>query len=71
MKLNELLKTRRTSLGLTLQDVGDAAGLGKGYVHDLENGKTLNPGIQTCVRLSIALGITINQIAAAAVSEGL
>lgn len=69
MTLGEMLKQKRVALGLTLQEVGDAAGVTKGHIHDLETGKQFNPGIFTCARLAIALGLTVQAIAAAAVES--
>lgn len=69
MTLNQLLKARRLVLGLTLQEVGDSAGLTKSYVHDLESGTSRKPSIQSCVRLGITLGLTIDLIAAAAIKS--
>lgn len=69
VKLHELLKARRIACNLTLQEVADACGLTKGHVHKLENGVSASPSIQVCVRLSVVLGITVNQIAAAAMAH--
>lgn len=67
MNLGELIKSRRTSQGLSLEELGDAAGLSKSYLHGLESGRNPNPGVLTCVRLSLALGISVQCMAAAAV----
>ena len=69
MTLGEMLKQKRMAIGLTLQEVGDAAGLTKGHVHELESGKQFNPGIFTCARLAIVLGLTVQAMAAAAMES--
>ena len=69
MKFGDLIKTRRDALGLTLQEVGDAAGVTKGHLHDLEHGRHMNPGLYTCARLALALGLTVQAMAAAIVES--
>ena len=71
MTLGDLLKSRRTALGLTLEEVGDAAGLSKSHLHGLESGRNPNPGIVTCARLSLALGMSVTSLAAAAVETAM
>lgn len=66
MKLGQLLKQRREMTGMSLQDVGDACGLSKGYVWEIEAGKTVNIGLLTAIRLSIALNLTVSAMCAAA-----
>lgn len=66
MTLSELVRQKREAAGLSLQELGDIVGLSKGHVHAIENGQTVNIGILVAVRLSIALGASINQIAIAA-----
>lgn len=65
MTLGELLKSRRESLGMSLQDVADACGLTKSHIWDMEQGNSFNPTLSASIRLSICLGITINMMAAA------
>lgn len=65
MKFSELIKQKREALGLTLQEVGDACGITKGHLHDLEAGRHRNPGLYTCVRLSVALGVSVQSLGAA------
>lgn len=65
MTFAELIKAKRVTSGLTLQEVGDACGIGKGHVHDLESGRHINPGLYTSTRLAVALGLTVQQMAAA------
>lgn len=69
MTLAELIRTRREAANMSLQELGDLVGLSKGHVHAIENGQTVNIGILTAVRLSIALGTSINSIAIAATAS--
>jgi transcriptional regulator with XRE-family HTH domain len=65
MNFSALIRAKRDAAGLTLQEVGDAAGITKGHLHDLESGRHINPGLYTCVRLSVALGVTVQAMGAA------
>ena len=69
MKFGDLIKARRDALGLTLQEVGDASGITKGHLHDLEHGRHINPGLYTCARLALALGLTVQGMAAALIES--
>lgn len=66
MKLGDLIKQRRETAGMSLQDVADAVGATKGYIWEIENGKTVNIGLLLVVRLSVALAIPVNALAASA-----
>jgi transcriptional regulator with XRE-family HTH domain len=70
MTLGELLKTKRTQLGMTLDEVADAAGCSKSHLHGLEGDKC-EPGIVLCARLSVALGLPVQAMAAAALTGAL
>jgi transcriptional regulator with XRE-family HTH domain len=65
MKLCELIESRRKQSGMSLQDLADACGATKTHVWEIEQGKTVNIGLLLAVRLSIALGIPVNALAAA------
>ena len=65
MNLSELIKSRREAHNMSLQDVADACGVTKGYVWEIEQGKSLNPSLSVAIRLSLCLGISINALAAA------
>ena len=69
MTLGELIKGRRTQADMSLQDLADACGATKGYVWEIENGRTINIGLLLAVRLSIALGVPVNVLAAAALES--
>lgn len=70
MTLGELLKASRNRLGMTLDDVADAAGCSKSHLHGLEGDKC-EPGIVMCARLSVALGVPVQAMAAAALTGAL
>lgn len=67
MKLGELIKSRREQAAMSLQDLGDACGVSKAYIWEIEQGKTVNIGLILALKLSIALAIPVNCLAAAAV----
>lgn len=69
MRLGELLRQKRETLGLTLQEVASAAGTTKGHLHGLENDRHLNPGLFTCVRLATVLGLTVQAMGAAVIES--
>lgn len=69
MNFGNLLKEKRKSLGLTLEEVGDAAGISKSHLYGLENGAHPNPGLYTCARLSLALGLSVSAMAAAIIES--
>lgn len=68
--LGTLLKTKRNSLGLTLDEVSDAAGMSKSHLHSLEGDKC-EPGILLCAKLSVALGLSVQSMAAAALTAAI
>ena len=70
MTLGELLKASRNRLGMTLDEVADAAGCSKSHLHSLEGDKC-EPGIVMCARLSVALGLPVQAMAAAALTGAL
>jgi len=67
MSLGTLLKTKRNALGLTLDEISDAAGCSKSHLHNLEGDKS-EPGILMCAKLSVALGLSVQAMAAAALT---
>lgn len=69
MKLGEIVKQRREESGLSLQGLADAVGLTKSHLWDIERGKTVNIGLLTAVRLSIALAVPVNALAASAIES--
>lgn len=68
MSLGALLNTKRRALGMTLDEVAEAAGMSKSHLHALENDSN-EPGILLCAKLSITLGLSVQVMAAAALSR--
>ena len=69
MKLGDLIKSRRESLGMTLEDVADAAGCSKSYVWEVENHKGYKMNLVLAARFSVALGIQVSLMASAALES--
>lgn len=69
MTLGQLLKSRREALGMTLEEVADAAGCSKSYVWEVENHKGYKMSLVLAARLSIALGLQVSLMAAAALES--
>ena len=65
MSLGALLKAKRDALGMTLDEASEAAGCSKSHLHSLE-GDRCEPGILLCAKLSVALGLSVQAMAAAA-----
>lgn len=63
MTLPELLKNQRIKLGLTLDDVAEAIGSSKSYIHEMEKGKS-EFSFRKAVMLSVTLNLPINIMAA-------
>lgn len=68
--LGAILKAKRNAIGMTLDEVADAAGCSKSHLHGLEGDKC-EPGILMCARLSVALGLPVQAMAAAALNGAL
>lgn len=66
MRLGDLIKARREALGLTLDEVADAAGCSKSYVWEVENHKGYKMSLILAARFSIALGLQVSLMASAA-----
>lgn len=69
MTLGELLKTRREALGMTLEEVADAAGCSKSYVWEVENHKSRQISLILAARLSVSLGLQVSLMASAALES--
>lgn len=69
MKLAELLKSRRSALGMTLEDVADATGSSKSYVWELESGKSYKMGLPLAARFALVLSMNVNMMAVAAMES--
>lgn len=70
MSLGTILKAKRNALGLTLDEVAEAAGMSKSHLHGLEGDKC-EPGIVLCAKLSVALGLPVQAMAAAALTDAI
>jgi transcriptional regulator with XRE-family HTH domain len=70
MTLGQLMKAKRISMGMTLQEVADDIGSSKSYIHELENDLS-EPGLLTAVKLSVALGITMESMASAVLKKAM
>jgi len=70
MSLGALLRAKRDALGLTLDEVAGSAGCSKSHLHALEGDKC-EPGILMCAKLSVALGLSVQSMAAAAMCGAL
>lgn len=68
MTLGQFIKSRREALAMSLQDVGDASGVSKAYVWELEQDKSM-PSLRVAMRLSITLGVSVNALAATTLEE--
>lgn len=68
MNLSEFIKARREASGLTLQELADAVGCTKSHIWEMEN-KPCNPTLRVALRLSVALGVRINALAACLLEE--
>lgn len=69
MNLAELIRSRRNALGMTLEDLADAASSSKSYVHELEAGKSYKMGLPLAARFALVLGINVNMMAAASLES--
>lgn len=69
MRLGELVKAKRQSANLTLEELAELCGSGKSHIHEIESGKTLNIGIVMAAKLALALGISVNSMAMLVIAE--
>lgn len=56
-ELGPTIKRLRTERGMSLQKLGDAAGLSKAHVWDLERSASDNPSVEALAGLAGALGV--------------
>lgn len=68
MAIGAYVKAKRTSLGMTLDEVAEAIGTSKSFVHELENDK-YGISFVNAIKLSVALNIPINVLAAVAIKD--
>jgi len=62
-KLGNNLKRIRTKKGITQGDIARSLGVSRGFVSNIENGKT-NPTLATIARLAKAIGSDIKNLLA-------
>lgn len=60
-KLGKNLKRIRTEKGISQVDVARSLGVSRGFVSNLENGKT-NPTLATITKLAGAVGVTTDEL---------
>ena len=60
-KLGDNLKKIRMSKGITQGDISRALEVGRGYISNIENGKT-NPTLATIAKLAKAVGVSVNEL---------
>jgi len=60
-KLGENLKRIRTRKGISQGDIARALGIDKGFISNIENGKT-NPTLATISKLAKVVGVSIDKL---------
>lgn len=60
-KLGKNLKRIRTEKGISQGDIARAIGMDKGFISNIENGKT-NPTLSTITKLAKAIGVSIGEL---------
>lgn len=60
-KLGKNLKRIRTTKGISQGEIGRILGVDKGFVSNIENGKT-NPTLATIAKLAKAIGVSVGEL---------
>ncbi|MEK7129009.1 MAG: DNA-binding protein [Candidatus Levybacteria bacterium RIFCSPLOWO2_01_FULL_38_13] len=60
-KLGKNLKRIRTAKGISQGEIGRILGVDKGFVSNIENGKT-NPTLATITKLAKAIGVSTDEL---------
>jgi transcriptional regulator with XRE-family HTH domain len=60
-KLGKNLKRIRTAKGISQGEIGRILGVDKGFVSNIENGKT-NPTLATIAKIARAVGVSIEDL---------
>ena len=60
-KLGQNLKRIRTEKGISQGDIARSLGVSRGFVSNLENGKT-NPTLATITKIAEAIEVTTNEL---------
>jgi len=61
VKLGKNLKRIRTAKGISQGEIGRILGVDKGFVSNIENGKT-NPTLATISKLAEAIGVSTDEL---------
>jgi transcriptional regulator with XRE-family HTH domain len=60
-KLGKNLKRIRTDKGISQGEIGRILGVDKGFVSNIENGKT-NPTLATIAKIAKAIGVSVGEL---------
>ena len=60
-KLGKNLKRIRTAKGISQGEIGRILGVDKGFISNIENGKT-NPTLATIAKLAKAIGVSTDEL---------
>ena len=71
MVLSERIRAMRSKSGLTLTSLARRARVSKAYLSQLENGRVSHPSAEVVVKISRALGCTVDTLLGAKVAEPL
>lgn len=66
MKIGALLALARELKGMTLRELERSSGVSNALISQIETGKVKDPGFSIIVRISDALGLPLNRVAATA-----
>ena len=61
-KIGKRISERRKSMGLTQEQLAEAADSSQQHICDIENGKVKEPGGTLLLRLTYAFNITLNDL---------
>lgn len=62
VQLGQTIRSLRTGKGWSLAQLGDASGVSKAYLSDLENGSAGKPNILYVYQVATALGVTLDDL---------
>ena len=66
MTLGQAIRVIRQQVGLSQKELADAAGIDQSYMSMIESGQRSNPGTRIMARLSQALQVSMDELAARA-----
>lgn len=69
MKLGDLLRSKREQRKLSIRQVAEGVGTTPSYLHELEQGKTVNIRLPLAARFSSVLKVPLATLAAAALAD--